>query len=243
VIKKAKTFAALAIAVIISGCAHSINIAPSSTAINTVSASEKFNKRIAYFLSESIEKEVTTPGGGGDSVKYKPYRDIEGGLLRVLSNTFSGVVSLSSEGDPRKSEAELTASFLISTSSSSSSVVTYPPTLFGVNIATNIKDSSGATVANFVAVGEGRAEFSEFVSDHGLSGKRAAQDALNKLQTQLIANPALRVSAKAGAIKNVDQQSPANSKEARLTELKRLFDAGLISQQVFNERQKFILND
>ena len=52
-------------------------------------------KKAAYYISdEDRAREVTTPGGGGDKVRYFPYRDLEAGLYKVLSATFASIAKL-----------------------------------------------------------------------------------------------------------------------------------------------------
>jgi len=227
----------LGIALVLGGCAHPIVIAPDLAAVGPVQPA-KSGKSIGYYLAEPAEKEVTTAGGGGDNIRYKPYKDLETGLYKMYASIFSNVTLLNSSSDPARSKVDYVAAVEISTSSSSPSLFTWPPTVFTLNLANDISDAKGAVLANLRTSAEGRAEFGEFKSDFGLAGKRASQDALNKMQQLLVAAPFFGRSpqerAKAGG-------SPA-SKEDQLKELKRLHASGLISEAVFNERQRAVLN-
>jgi hypothetical protein len=80
----------------------------------------------------------------------------------------------------------------ITTQSSSPSAFTWPPTKFSVNLTCNITDVSGKVIGKPTVTGEGNAEFSEFKSDHSLSGKRATLDSLLKMQDTLLKMPELR---------------------------------------------------
>ena len=81
------------------GCAHSINITP---AVGSIDASgiSRINKNVGYYISpEDLARQVVTGGGGGDSVKYFPYKESEPALKQVLLNTFGEVHALKSPSD------------------------------------------------------------------------------------------------------------------------------------------------
>ena len=227
----------LGVALILGGCAHPIMIAPDLSTVG-IAQQTKSSKSMGYYLAEPIEKEVTTAGGGGDNVKYKPYKDLETGLYKMYASIFSSVTLLSSSSDPARSKLDYIAAVEISTSSSSPSLFTWPPTVFTLNLANNISDAKGTVLGNWRASGEGRAEFSEFKSDFGLAGKRASQEALNKMQGLLVAAPFLGKGLEA----KTSAGGAVNSKEDQLKELQRLYGAGLITEAVFHERQRVILN-
>ena len=226
--------AVVSIALLISGCAHNINISPDIPSLSQPQPT-KSAKSIGYYFIEALDKEVTTSGGGGDQVKYKPYRDLATGLYKMYSNLFSGVTQLNSQAEAGSSKVDYIAAVGISTSSSSPSLFTWPPTVFTLNLTTDISDVKGNALGNLRASGEGRAEFSEFKGDHGLSGKRASQDALNKMQEHTFSAPFF-------AANKTTPSGGSASKEERLKELKRLFDMGLITEPVLLERQRGILN-
>lgn len=222
---------------LISGCAHPLNISPDIAAINKSTSSEKSVKSISYYFTEDIDKEVTTPGGGGDSVKYKPYKELDIGIYKVLSDNFKSVVIIKNGVDQSKAVNDLVAEITISTNSSSSSVFTWPPTLFGVNISSDFLNPKTGKKEKLLVVGEGRAEFSEFKSNLNLSAKRASEDALNKFGAAIAGASFIKVES--GDRGN----SVGNSKEVRLRELKRLFDDGLIDAGVYSERVKVIISE
>lgn len=176
---------------LITGCAHPISIVPD---INKVAAAPgKINKTAAYYISpEDLSKEVETGGGGGDKVKYAPYRDLDAGLYFAFSQVFDSVVKLKSPTDPAAQGVKLVIKPSITTTSSSDSMLTWPPTQFSVDIACTVSDPNGKTLVTTHSTGQGAATFSEFKADFALSAKRASQDALNKLVRDLAAADALR---------------------------------------------------
>lgn len=244
------------IAVVITGCAHPLVISPDISKIEKDNNIQTIPKNVGYYISDDREKEITTPGGGGDKVRYKPYKDIETAFYKMLSNVFKSVTALKSDKDVAigKNEINYIISLDISTNSSSPSMFTWPPTKFGVNLNCNIKDETGRDITSLLAVGEGSAEFDEFKSDFSLAGKRASQDALLKMQRSLLSTPELTGGfSRIESPKNQNNSPPSKittsqttssqSNENKLKELKQLYDAGLISNEVNLERQKAILSN
>jgi hypothetical protein len=81
------------------GCAHQIAITPAPDAFNAGGIS-RIDKNVGYYITpENLAKEVVTPGGGGDKVKYSPYKESEPTLKQVLSNLFRDVYRLPSPSD------------------------------------------------------------------------------------------------------------------------------------------------
>jgi hypothetical protein len=191
-----RRLAALLIAGLLSACAHPMVITPDIATLQHEVNAVPINKKVGYYVADDKRAlEVTTPGGGGDKVTYKPYADIETGLYKILGNVFAGVTILKAPNDAgaiaRNGLSYVLVPELV-TRSSSSSLVTWPPTQFTMEMTCVITDVKGAVVANPKVVGEGKAEYSEFMADLSLSGKRAAQDALLKMQSSLLNTPGLR---------------------------------------------------
>ena len=192
------TFYILLFVVIISitGCAHSIAISPDISKIERDSKIAPIEKNTGYYIAPEVrDKNVTTPGGGGDLVSYFPYKDIEAGFYTMLENVFKEVTKLKSPTD-METISRLSIAYIIipeiSTDSSSQSSFTWPPTQFIVNLTCTITDINGKEVIKPAVTGEGLAEYDEFKSDFSLAGKRAARDALLKMQTILMTSPELR---------------------------------------------------
>ncbi|MFZ6844951.1 hypothetical protein [Undibacterium sp. RuTC16W] len=183
-------------ALLMSACAHPIVISPAVDKIAPSVTAQKINKNVAYYIADDIlRKEVITPGGGGDKVSYMPYRDIENGFYKMLSNTFSSVTKLKSLNDS-DAISKNSVSYIITpslvTNSSSPSPFTWPPTKFNAELTCSISDAAGKTILVKKASGDGSAEFDEFKRDHSLSGKRASEDVLVKMQKMLLEAPELQ---------------------------------------------------
>ena len=180
---------------LVTGCAHPISVTSDLAQIKG-SSPARINKSVGYFIApEDRTREVITPGGGGDKVSYVPYRDLEAGMFKAMSEVFTNVTKLDSASDTArlaKDGIQLVISPKLTTNSSSDSLLTWPPTQFSIELTCKVTDKVGAPVTEVKATGTGRAEFSEFKSDHSLSAKRAAQDAMAKLVKALEAAPELR---------------------------------------------------
>ena len=171
------------------GCGHSINITPPE---NTISKEGvvKIDKNVGYYISaENMNKEVTTPGGGGDKVKYFLYKESEPALKLVLGNIFNQVISVPASNDAKFIAANKIAYIFtpeFKTDSSSPSPFTWPPTKFSMKIDCKAADGSGKLLWQTVVEGEGLAEFDEFKHDFSLAARRASQKAFMKLQKEII---------------------------------------------------------
>ena len=182
-------------ALVLSACAHPITIAPELGKLDTPRLRARPGTIGLYMPAEDKARQVTTPGGGGDKVSYYPYRDLESGIYKVLGNVYERVVLVPSSTDVEalaKNGVSVVVRPQIITQSSSSSALTWPPTNFQVQLSCTFTDISGTTIAETLMTGTGNAEFSEFKSDYSLAGKRAAEDALNKTQSAIIAEKKLK---------------------------------------------------
>lgn len=192
----ARLLSALIIIVLVTGCAHPLAINPDIVNIEPEHGREPIAKNVGYYIAPNArDMAVETPGGGGDKVTYKPYNNMEAGIYKMLSNVFQNVTLLQSPDDTETIQNKSIAYIItpnITTTSSSSSAFTWPPTHFSVTLMCDINDSNGKHVAKESVLGEGHAEYEEFKSDFSLAGKRAAQDALLKMQSVLLRLPALR---------------------------------------------------
>jgi hypothetical protein len=258
--KFAKLVFSLFVAFVISGCAHTIAINPDVSKIERDKSVQPIQKNVGYYLMGDSEREVVTPGGGGDKVSYKPYKDIDAGFYKMLTNVFKNVYALKSDKDEEISKDDINyiIALDVTTNSSSPSLLTWPPTIFDVTLDCNIEDATGKNITNLTVIGDGRAEFDEFKSDHALAGKRASQDALIKMQRALLNSSVLRDSfskVEAPNITNIQRRESHSSQtaakpfkqatitqtnERKLKELKRLYDAKLISKEIYLEQQEAI---
>jgi len=193
--KKISVLTALVAVMFASGCAHMINITPPA---NTISAEgiTKIDKTVGYYISkEQRALLVTSKGGGGDKVTYHPYAELEPTLNQVLSNSYTKVIALAAINDKAELESKQIAYVfapVITTTSSSSSALTWPPTNFTVTIACTAANGTGANVWNSTVTGSGEAVFADFKHDFSLAARRASKDAFNQLQKGIVAAPSLK---------------------------------------------------
>jgi hypothetical protein len=168
-------------AILISGCAHQIQITPSLDNIRSLPLSKSNSKNAAYYISaEDMSKAVVTPGGGGDSVTYAPYRQTEAALNTILSRNFSRIYSLPTLSDTNFiSEKQISYVFtpLIRTDSSSTGIFTWPATDFTFELTCTATDARGNELWAKSVTGKGHANYDEVIKDFGLAGRRAAETA------------------------------------------------------------------
>jgi hypothetical protein len=193
-VRGVRTAAAVAVVALLSACAHPISL--ESVRLPERDEARVAQKKVAYVITEQDRaKEVITPGGGGDRVSYYPYRDMEGAIRAALRSVYADVVSLNTATDAAAvRDAGVAYVFVpeITTSSSSSSLLTWPPTSFTAQVTCTVTDAQGGVLAKFSTTGNGAAEWSEFVRDFSLSARRAVSDLAEKLAQDIRANERLR---------------------------------------------------
>jgi hypothetical protein len=183
-----KVFLPLTVPLLLMGCAHKINLTPPLNTLDRQALAQSI-KNVGYYISpEDKAKEVTTPGGGGDKVKYTTYADLEPALKHALDNLFADVHAVPAPDDAEflsKNEISyiFTPSFV--TDSSSSSLLTWPPTDFTIKMTCTANDPQGNTVWKSKIEGNGQAEFSEFKHDLSLSARRAAKNVFTKFEDEV----------------------------------------------------------
>ncbi len=175
--------------IILTGCAHSIQVNPDLAKLRNIESASASDKTVAYYISkENLAAEVITPGGGGDNVKYKPYADTQGALNTVLLKKFAKVYSVESLEDKafikEKGISYIFVPHLV-TNSSSSSLVTWPPTEFTIKLECNALDENGNTVWGAIVNSTGNAKYSEFKKDFSLSARRASENAFTTFLQEL----------------------------------------------------------
>lgn len=185
---------AAALLALLTACAHPIGISPLETPVRNEAGLSP--KKVAYVMTDADRgKEVTTAGGGGDKVSYFPYRDLEKSIRDALRAVYSDVFVVKSASD-REAIASFGVSYVfspsITTTTESPSLLTWPPTKFGIDLTCEVSDPEGKAVATVKAQSNGTAEFSEFKSDFGLAGRRAASQLSEQFKQQVQANARLR---------------------------------------------------
>ena len=227
----------------ITGCAHQITISPDVPMSNRGNGVDKISKNVGYYFAPSSrEKEVITPGGGGDRVRYNPYNDIEAAFVEMLGNVFKSVTALKSGNDSEISKNSIDYLILldISTNSSSPSSFTWPPTWFGVNLTSKVSDSTGNNLTSLSVSGDGKAEFGEFFGNQGIAGRRASVDALSKMQNALLKAPELR--APVPTITVSETPTPINGTTSqKLRDLQALRKDDVITEDEFQKKKQQLL--
>lgn len=175
------------LALLITGCAHQIEINPDMANINQ--AENKSEKIVGYYISdENKKKKVTSPGGGGDKITYLPYSDLESAFYTALSSKYKDVYSVKSlDESDFINEKGISLIFVpeIETNSSSDSLMTWPATDFSIKLTCKAIDANGELVWEKTVESAGHAEFDEFKSDFSLSARRASEQAINLLVEEL----------------------------------------------------------
>jgi hypothetical protein len=178
------------------GCAHSIQLAPDLDDLRMTAVSDPIDKNVGYYISVADRTaEVVTPGGGGDDVKYFPYKDTEAALNTMLSKVFTRVYSIPNLNDTAFfEEKNIRMIFIptITTDSSSSSVVTWPATDFTFTLTCTVTDTSGRKIWAKTVSAQGKAEFDEFKHDHSLSARRASEEAYEDMLSKVLNADVLR---------------------------------------------------
>ncbi|WP_321929396.1 hypothetical protein [Paraburkholderia guartelaensis] len=190
-----RMIAAASVIAALSGCAHEISLTGDASKIPTLST-QPLDKSVGLVITDDeLSKEVITPGGGGDKVSYHPYHDLELPMYVGLGHVFKNVTKLKSAPDAATIQAkhlDYVITPTIKTTSSSPSLLTWPPTDFSVTLACTVTDPSGQTVNTTDVTGTGHAEFSEFKRNFSLAGQLATADAVTKLQSALATAPELQ---------------------------------------------------
>lgn len=186
--------AAATLLVLLAACAHPIVVSPLDTPLRV--ESKLSPKKAAYVMTDTDRNlEVISPGGGGDKISYKPYRDLEKAVRDALRAVYSDVVVVNSASDQealRTHGVSHVFSPRITTTSDSPSLFTWPPTKFGIEMTNQVSDPSGKAITTIRTQSNGAAEFDEFKSDFGLAGRRAATQLSEQFQKQVAADPLLR---------------------------------------------------
>lgn len=181
---------------VLSGCAHRIDITPAVGSLNGDYSADKIMKNAGYFISEENRNlEVVTPAGGGDKVKYYPYKEMESGLSHVLGSIFTEVYALRSLQDQELvTSKKISYIFIpaITTDSASRSAWIWPPSEFWVTIDCQALDGAGKVIWQTNLKSEALLGLPQVYRDHSLAGRTAAEKALNELGGRIAKSPEFR---------------------------------------------------
>ena len=185
----AKLFIYSTILMLAASCAHQINISPPLESLENPDVLQ-VTKNVAYYISEEdLAKEVTTPAGGGDKVRYFPYKESEPALRKVLDDVFDDVYKLPSREDVEFMEShDITYVFIptIDTNSVGRSSVIWPPADFTMTLDCTAVDPTNQLLWHEQVVGEAHLALSSVHFDHSRAAREAVQDAFSKLQDAIL---------------------------------------------------------
>jgi hypothetical protein len=176
-------------------CAHPITITPVVGALPAPDGG-RIEKNVGYYIApENLAKQVETPGGGGDKVKYFPYKESEPALKQVLSNIFGEVYSLPSPY-PTETIASKNIAYIfiptIITDSSSRSPWIWPPSDFTVSLDCRATDATGKVIWETGLKAEAHLPLPEVYRDHSRAGQEAIKEAFLELQNRIVKSEAFR---------------------------------------------------
>lgn len=185
---------------LLSGCTHLLSVAPSLTDIKPPPMASRSPKTVALYISNDLRnEEVATVGGGGWSGVFKPYKDLELSLIRLLKNNFVSATVLTEPPDTaelKRRGIDFLVTPRISAKLSPGSWAVWWPTDFTMTLQLSLADlNSGATVTKEVT---GRGHFVLYLGStipdryESESGRQAAQEALLKMQRVLLETAELR---------------------------------------------------
>ena len=178
---------------LLTACAHPMLVKPDLEATKIVQAHDHLPQKVGLYIPDSLRSlEVTTAGGGGDKVRYKPYADMETGIFQVLGDSFSDAIVLNSRTDAdaiAKHSLNYIVEPHIDTKSSSSGLFTWMATDFEIKLTCRFTDPAGNLLATLTSDGTGHSDFSELTHNMSAAGEHAATDALVKLGTAIQAAP------------------------------------------------------
>lgn len=188
-----KKIFALSALLLLAGCAHNIKITPQGV---TPPTTAKSKTPVGYYIPADVKKlKVTTPGGGGDKVSYELTNDMEFGFYNTLSNAYETVKVLdgSHEAAQIKSQGlSLVFEPKFGSTSSGSSLMTWPADNFTISIICKAYNSSGVLVFDKTLTGSGQVASSEALKNFSAAANKAADDVLRQLKHEIETNPALK---------------------------------------------------
>lgn len=189
-----KYIVSLALAVLLTGCAHNIKVTPDAVAAGSQAKSKT---SVGYFISAADKNaKYTTPGGGGDKVSYQLAKDMEYGFFNALNNSYETVKVLETSHDVEKMKAEGIALVFepkFTSTSSGSSMLIWPADKFTITVKCKAYDKAGTLVMDKDFTGQGTAaNNSELMSNFAIAANRAATDVLTQVQKELATNAALK---------------------------------------------------
>ncbi len=182
----------------LAGCAHPVSIRSDVAYPKGQAAS---SASVGYYISDSNRSlEVTTPAGGGDKIRYFPYRDLEPALLETLGSVFGKVYGLPEAGrDDYIKAHDITFVFepLFTTGSSSDSAIFWPATDFNLSMKVTAVDRAGKPIWEHEFTGHGHVDKSRSLVDVP-PAKEAAKQVFEAMRQTLVEDTTFRSAAAIG---------------------------------------------
>jgi hypothetical protein len=170
-------------------CSQLIVISPHASTTPS-EGSKKVPKKVGMFISDAnLAAETRHPHGGGDTVVYLPYRDLETPIFRVLQQSFQDAARLNDLNDSIITTDSLSILAIpkIETTSTSGIFGMWAPNEFSVTIRCEfLSATTRAPIVEISATGKGTARAGELMNETSLAARRATQEAIEKFRQVLL---------------------------------------------------------
>jgi len=183
-----KPFLSIPLLFLLGGCAHDISVAPELSKITKVRP-VTIDRSVAYYIPpNALDLSVTTPGGNNDTLRYKPYKESEPALRRVLENVFTEVHRIDSLADAKIDKHNIRFIFIpqIETMSYSNSNVDWQPTKFTFILKVKFLTADNKPFYESYAQGKGIANFGRYQDNPAYAVEIASRSALLQFQDEII---------------------------------------------------------
>ena len=183
-----KNIAFLLPLIFLTACVHDITIAPDIASLKKVRP-VTIHSTVAYYIPKGLYKQsITTPGGNSDTLRYRPYKDTEKALNKVLHNIFTAVYKVESLDDKRIKDKGIQFIFIphIETMSSSNSNVDWQPTKFNMILKVKVMRSDKSELWTTYAQGKGVANFGRYQDNPTYAVEIASRSAFLQFQDEII---------------------------------------------------------
>jgi hypothetical protein len=183
-----KPFLPIPLLFLLSGCVHDISVAPELSKI-TKERPVTIDRSVAYYIPpHEYELSVTTPGGNNDTLRYKPYKESEPALRKVLENVFTEVHRIDSLEDTKINKHKIRFIFIpqIETLSHSNSNVDWQPTKFTFILKVKFLTADKKPFYESYAQGKGIANFGRYQENPAYAVEIASRSALLQFQDEII---------------------------------------------------------
>jgi hypothetical protein len=174
--------AALAMAAL-TAYAHAASIAPDLDKIAREPSRAPMEAKVFYYIAPTdLDKQVTAQGPKGATLQFQPYKDIEAGFHKMLTNVFTDVSRIQAP-DPSQSDT-----FVYVVRMSMTTAVSPSPGEMSVTLNCVVDDENGHEAAQIRVTGHGKSAS----GDVTVAGQHAAEQALLKMQKAMLAEPHLQ---------------------------------------------------